>query len=86
MIVTKRRRSRRAAPPPIVPRNVRVGPRRTSLRLEPIMWDALRDIAEERGGTVDDIVTEISRSHQETNLTAAVRVYIVKFYRAKLQQ
>ena len=49
------------------------------------MWDALRDIAEERGRTVDDIVTEISRSHEETNLTAAVRVYIVKFYRATLR-
>ena len=49
------------------------------------MWDSLGDIAEERGRTVDDILTEISRSYEEANLTAAVRVYIVKFYRAKLQ-
>lgn len=84
MIARKRRRYRRAAPPSVVPRSIRVGPRRTSLRLEPIMWDALADIAKERRSTIDDVITEISRSYEETNLPAAVRVYIVKFYRAKL--
>ena len=49
------------------------------------MWDALTDIAEERDCTIDDLIREISRSYEETSLTSAVRVYIVKFYRAKLQ-
>ena len=70
---------------PLVPRSVFVGAHRTSLRLEPIMWEALAEIAAEGGQSVNDLITEISRQHEEPNLSAAIRVCIVKFYREKLQ-
>lgn len=46
------------------------------------MWDALADIAEERGTTVHDVLTEISSGYDAPNLSAAVRVFIVEFYRS----
>ena len=46
------------------------------------MWDALRDIAQRQHSTVHDIVTEIDRERTASSLTAAIRIYIVDFYRA----
>jgi len=81
----KMRRSRPQQRSSSVLRGVYVGARRTTLRLEPVMWDALADIAKERGRSVHDLLTEISRGDEEPNLSSAVRVYIVEFYRGKLR-
>jgi predicted DNA-binding ribbon-helix-helix protein len=62
--------------------NVVVGTKRTSVRLEPVMWDALHDIARRRRLSVGALVTEIDSWRTGFGLTAAIRVYIVKFYRA----
>ncbi len=78
------RRSRRnhdSAPSSLVTHNVIVGNRRTSVRLEPAMWDALRDIVRRQQVTVHDLVTDIDRGRTASGLTAAIRVYIVDFYR-----
>ena len=63
-------------------RNVVVAGRRTSVRLEPLMWEALRDIARDRGVAVNDLVTEIDHQRSSSSLTAAIRVYIVEYYRS----
>ncbi len=65
-------------------RNVVVGGHRTSVRLEALMWESLRDIARRRGVGVNELVTEIDRRRDEIGLTAAIRVYIVEFYRRAL--
>jgi predicted DNA-binding ribbon-helix-helix protein len=62
--------------------NIVVGGRRTSVRLEPAMWDALQDIARRQHVTVHDLVTHIDRNRTSSGLTAAIRVHIVNFYRA----
>jgi predicted DNA-binding ribbon-helix-helix protein len=64
------------------PRTVMVGARRTSVRLEPVMWEALVDISHRQHRSVSAIVTEIDRERGSQSLTAAIRVYIVRFYRA----
>ena len=46
------------------------------------MWDALQDITRRQHVTVHDLVTEIDRGRSTAGLTAAIRVYIVNFYRA----
>jgi predicted DNA-binding ribbon-helix-helix protein len=79
------RRSRRfheSSPSSLVIHNVVVGGRRTSVRLEPVMWDALHDITRRRRATMHQLVTEIDRDRTASTLTAAIRVYIVDFYRA----
>jgi len=50
------------------------------------MWDALADIAQDQDKTVDDIILELSRERpHDLNLSAAIRVYIVEFYRARFK-
>ena len=62
-------------------RNVVVAGHRTSVRLEPVMWEALREIAHTDDITVNDLVTAIDGQRGGGSLTAAIRVYIVDFYR-----
>lgn len=45
------------------------------------MWDALREITRLRSLTLNDLVTEVDRRRDASSLTAAIRVYIVDFYR-----
>ena len=49
------------------------------------MWAALNDIAAERGKTVHDVILEINRDRKGISLTAAIRVYIVEYYREALR-
>jgi predicted DNA-binding ribbon-helix-helix protein len=46
------------------------------------MWEALADIAGKRDKTVHDVIVEVSRAHNQANLSSAIRVYIVEYYRA----
>jgi predicted DNA-binding ribbon-helix-helix protein len=71
-----------SSPSSLVIRNVVVAGRRTSVRLEPTMWEALTEIARRRGQSVHQLVTEIDRDRIASSLTAAIRVYIVDYYRA----
>jgi predicted DNA-binding ribbon-helix-helix protein len=75
------RRPHEPSPTSLTIRNVVVAGHRTSVRLEPVMWEALREIARGREMAVNDLVTEIDRSRGAPSLTAAIRVYIVDFYR-----
>jgi len=48
------------------------------------MWEGLQDIARRRGMSLNELVTEIERNRDMPGLTAAIRVYIVDFYRKAL--
>ncbi len=59
-----------------------VGNRRTSVRLEPEMWDSLKDIARREGCSIHDVCTLVNlRKNQQTSLTAAIRVFLMLYYR-----
>ncbi|MBV9863003.1 MAG: ribbon-helix-helix domain-containing protein [Alphaproteobacteria bacterium] len=77
-----RRGQAQPVPSSLVVRNIVVGGRRTSVRLEPLMWDALREIAAQERKTLHELVTEIARRRPASTLTASIRVFIVDFYRA----
>ncbi len=67
----------------LVSRNICVCGRRTSVRLEPDMWSALREIAEREGARVHDVCTLVHlRRRGGTSLTAAIRVFIMLYYKA----
>jgi predicted DNA-binding ribbon-helix-helix protein len=62
-------------------RNVYLDTGRSSVRLEPIMWDALVYIARAQGIDRRELVRRIDRSReQEENLSSALRVYIVRYF------
>ena len=67
----------------LVSRNITVMGRRTSVRLEPEMWRALKEISDRERCTIHDICTLIRmRKNQATSLTAAIRVFLMLYFRA----
>ena len=81
MKTKERPNSERSAPS----RTIWIGSHRTSVRLEPTMWAAFNDISAGRGKTVHDVVLEINRGRAGISLSAAIRVYIVEYYREALR-
>lgn len=61
--------------------NVRVGKKRTSMRMEPEMWAALDEAAREKGCTRDELVTTLSVRRRSGSLTSAVRVWLLLRYK-----
>ena len=51
----------------------------TSICLEEEFYDALKDIANQKGLCVNALVTEIDASRTDDNLSSAIRVYILKY-------
>ena len=66
----------------LINRNVTVAGHRTSIRLEPAMWEALRQICEREHKPCNELVTEIDRQRVESSLTAAIRVYLLRYFSA----
>lgn len=63
-------------------RNVQLADRRTSVRMEPVMWNSLQDIGLREGMSVNEICSNIDRIRGPLGLTQAIRVFIVGYYRA----
>ena len=75
--------SQEQAPPyhPPVKRSIAIEGHRTSISLEPVFWDMLKDAAEEAEVPVSKLVAEIDaeRIQSETppGLASAIRVWLV---------
>ncbi len=67
----------------LISKNVTVGGRRTSIRLEPEMWMAIREISIREKCTIHDICTLVNiRKRPGTSLTAAIRSFLMLYFRA----
>jgi predicted DNA-binding ribbon-helix-helix protein len=65
----------------LVNRNVVAGRGRTSMRLEPELWDALMEICEREGHDMSALVRRVEEVGHSGGRTSAVRVYILDYYR-----
>jgi predicted DNA-binding ribbon-helix-helix protein len=68
-------------PSRLVNRNIIALRGRTSMRLEPELWDALHEVALREGRTLGDIVKRIERHGHPGGRTSAVRVYVLDYFR-----
>ncbi len=64
-------------------RSLTVAAHRTSISLEDAFWTGLRDIAALRGMTAAALVAEIDRNRGGANLSSAIRVFVLAFYRER---
>ena len=60
--------------------------RQTSVRLGFRAWEALHDVARQKGCSVDDLVADVDRKRRGQRLFAAIINYVVAHYRGMLQQ
>jgi len=67
----------------LVSRNVTIGEHRTSIRLEPDMWNGLREVCRREHVTIHDIATVVAiRKPPNSSLTAAIRVFVMAYFRS----
>ena len=67
----------------VVKRSVSIAGHRTSVSLEAPFWDALKEIAEKRGISVQQMIGEIDAGRGAQNLSSAIRVFVLAEARAK---
>ena len=65
----------------LIRRNVRIENRRTSVKMEREMWDALAEICDRTGRSIHDVCGEVRRASDGDNFTSLLRVYILAWYR-----
>jgi predicted DNA-binding ribbon-helix-helix protein len=63
-----------------------VGGRNTSVSLEDAFWKGVRDIANERGLTMAGMVELINARREQNNLSSAVRLFVLGFYRERVAE
>jgi len=66
---------------PVAKRSVFLAGTRTSISLEEEFWVGLREIAARRGVSLSEVLGEIDRERERSNLSSATRVYVLRFFR-----
>jgi predicted DNA-binding ribbon-helix-helix protein len=67
----------------IAKRSVIVGGHKTSVSLEEPFWRELKSIAAERRVPLGDLISKIDAERQQTNLSSALRLFVLAKYRPK---
>ena len=65
----------------IAKRSVVIAGHKTSISLEDAFWECLRRIANERGQTLSALVASIDEDRRRANLSSAIRLFVLGFYR-----
>ena len=68
----------------VVKRSIVVAGHKTSVSLEDAFWNGLKEIARERHMTLSELVAEIDAQRQLGNLSSALRLFVLEFYRTQL--
>jgi predicted DNA-binding ribbon-helix-helix protein len=66
----------------LVNRNVVAGSGRTSMRLEPELWDALLEICHRESLDLHGLIRQVDALRREGGRTSAVRVFLLQYFRA----
>jgi predicted DNA-binding ribbon-helix-helix protein len=68
----------------VVKRSIVIAGRKTSVSLEDAFWSALKEIAGGRDATLGDLVTIIDSDRHHSNLSSAIRLFVLGFYRDRI--
>jgi predicted DNA-binding ribbon-helix-helix protein len=69
---------------PVVKRSIVIAGHKTSVSLEDAFWKGLKEIASGRDITLSELVAAIDSERQHGNLSSAIRLFVLDFYRNQL--
>jgi len=69
----------------VVKRSIVIAGHKTSVSVEDEFWSLLKEIAKERHKTMSDLVAEIDTDRQQTNLSSAIRLFVLGYARDQLE-
>jgi predicted DNA-binding ribbon-helix-helix protein len=67
----------------IVKRSVVLNGHKTSVSLENEFWEGLRDIGDAKDAKLSDLVRQVDRERSNGNLSSAIRVFVLGYFRTK---
>jgi predicted DNA-binding ribbon-helix-helix protein len=65
----------------VTKRSIVIAGHKTSVSVEDEFWNSLKKIARERGTTVPALVAAIDANRNHANLSSAIRLFVLGFYR-----
>jgi predicted DNA-binding ribbon-helix-helix protein len=68
---------------PVVKRSIVVAGHKTSVSLEEAFWTSMKEISASRSMTLSDLVSEIDKGRKQGNLSSAIRLYVLDYFRTK---
>jgi predicted DNA-binding ribbon-helix-helix protein len=68
---------------PVIKRSIVIAGHKTSVSLEDAFWTGLKDIAAARNTTLSDVVANIDEDRRQGNLSSAIRLFVLEFYRVQ---
>ena len=71
---------------PVVKRSIVIAGHKTSVSLEDAFWGGLKDIAASRNMTLSDLVGSIDTDRRQGNLSSAIRLFVLDYYRSQLSE
>ena len=69
---------------PVVKRSIVIAGHKTSVSLEDAFWTGLKEIAAKRDLTLSDMVAAIDQDRRHGNLSSAIRLFVLDYYRAQI--
>jgi predicted DNA-binding ribbon-helix-helix protein len=66
---------------PVIKRSVSMDGRKTSITLEDAFWSSLKEIAQDQGATLSEVVAKIDETRKQNNLSSAIRVFVLEHVR-----
>jgi predicted DNA-binding ribbon-helix-helix protein len=69
---------------PVVKRSIVIAGHKTSVSLEDAFWKGLKEIANGREMTLSDMVATIDTDRRHGNLSSAIRLFVLDYYRAQV--
>ena len=69
---------------PVVKRSIVLAGHKTSVSLEDAFWRGLKEIAGKRVMSLSDLVGTIDSQRQQGNLSSALRLFVLEFYRSQI--
>ena len=70
----------------VVKRSIFLAGRKTSVSLEDEFWTALKEIAGDRHVTLSALFSGIDKQRQHGNLSSALRLFVLEYYRGKAEK
>jgi len=64
----------------VIKRSIIIAGHKTSVSLEDAFWNGLKEIANARNRTLSDLIASIDAEREHTNLSSAIRLFILDFY------
>jgi predicted DNA-binding ribbon-helix-helix protein len=70
----------------VIRRPILIAGRMTGVTVEDAFWKGLKEIAKRRHETLSHLVASIDADRQHANLSSAIRLYVLAFYRDQHQR